>query len=458
MSDVGPSGTPPSVLTLIGAALTTISGVLFLLFFFLDLVGFHSNPYLGIVTFLLLPAVFALALVLIPLGLWRERRRQRAGPSPEARRWPAFDLNRPNVRRGVALFAALTLANVVIVALAAVSSLEYVDSVGFCGSVCHTVMEPESVAHRNGPHARIVCTACHVGSGAPSFVRAKLGGVRRLAAVVGRSYERPVAVPVRDLPTAASTCEHCHAADAYVGNRPRHVPSYGDDEANTEQTTVLTMRVGGGGWHAGGPHGIHWHASPLQRVEYIAADASRETIPWVRVVDTLGRVREFVAESRPSPQQLAAGERRTMDCADCHNRVGHRIDQSSARAVDAALASGFLPRGLPFVRREAVAALGESYVDRRTADRQLAERLTGFYAKSYPELARSRDPRLSQAVATIQGLHARNVFPAMQVTWGSYPDHLGHTDSPGCFRCHDDAHKAPDGSVIRQDCELCHSQ
>jgi hypothetical protein len=45
----------------------------------------------------------------------------------------------------------------------------------------------------------------------------------------------------------------------------------------------------------------------------------------------------------------------------------------------------------------------------------------------------------------------------MNVTWGTYPNQLGHVDAPGCFRCHDDEHKAADGSVIRQDCELCHS-
>jgi hypothetical protein len=46
----------------------------------------------------------------------------------------------------------------------------------------------------------------------------------------------------------------------------------------------------------------------------------------------------------------------------------------------------------------------------------------------------------------------------MKVTWGTYSDRIRHTDSPGCFRCHDGEHKAPDGSVIRQDSELCHAQ
>jgi hypothetical protein len=44
----------------------------------------------------------------------------------------------------------------------------------------------------------------------------------------------------------------------------------------------------------------------------------------------------------------------------------------------------------------------------------------------------------------------------MKVTWGTYQSMTGHTDVAGCFRCHDESHKASDGRVIRQDCALCH--
>ena len=60
-------------------------------------------------------------------------------------------------------------------------------------------------------------------------------------------------------------------------------------------------------------------------------------------------------------------------------------------------------------------------------------------------------------MAGAQDLWSRNVFPAMNVTWGTYPNHTGHVDSPGCFRCHDDEHKSADGAVIGQSCELCHT-
>ena len=46
----------------------------------------------------------------------------------------------------------------------------------------------------------------------------------------------------------------------------------------------------------------------------------------------------------------------------------------------------------------------------------------------------------------------------MKVTFGGYPHNEGHIDSPGCVRCHDDEHKAKDGSAISGDCEFCHKQ
>jgi hypothetical protein len=57
----------------------------------------------------------------------------------------------------------------------------------------------------------------------------------------------------------------------------------------------------------------------------------------------------------------------------------------------------------------------------------------------------------------VQEIHDRNVFPAMKVTFGSYPNNVGHVDSPGCFRCHDGEHKSRDGATIGQDCETCHA-
>jgi len=54
-------------------------------------------------------------------------------------------------------------------------------------------------------------------------------------------------------------------------------------------------------------------------------------------------------------------------------------------------------------------------------------------------------------------IYEGNVFPEMNVTWGTYPNNLGHNDFPGCFRCHDGNHKSKAGGEITQDCNACHS-
>jgi len=59
-------------LALFGGWLATLGGVLFLVVFVADLFGLVSNPYIGIVFFLVLPGMFLFGLALIPSG-WPSR-------------------------------------------------------------------------------------------------------------------------------------------------------------------------------------------------------------------------------------------------------------------------------------------------------------------------------------------------------------------------------------------------
>jgi hypothetical protein len=66
-------------------------------------------------------------------------------------------------------------------------------------------------------------------------------------------------------------------------------------------------------------------------------------------------------------------------------------------------------------------------------------------------------PDVAKAADALFAICARNVFPDLHVTWGTYPNNLGHEDDPECFRCHDGDHSTPDGSAsIDQDCSSCH--
>jgi hypothetical protein len=125
--------------------------------------------------------------------------------------------------------------------------------------------------------------------------------------------------------------------------------------------------------------------------------------------------------------------------------------------VDAAIATGEISRDLPFVRREAIAALTASYPNRQAASDGIAQKLRTFYRTSYADLYAGQRQAVEKAIAAAQFAYYRNVFPTMKVGWGTYPNNIGHMDFPGCFRCHDDSHTAKDGSVIRQDCDLCHT-
>jgi len=435
-------------LSLVGAALTTISAFVFIFVLLADLFGLHSNPYFGLVFFVILPIIFVAGLLMIPGGIYLDRRRRRRGLAPL--RMPRIDLNQPAHYRAAIMVLALTFVNVMIVSLAAYRAVEYMDSTQFCGQVCHTVMEPEFVAHRQGPHSRVTCVECHVGSGAQSYVYYKLNGARQLAHLVTGHYPRPVPSPVFNLRPARSTCEMCHWPEKFHGDKVEIVPEYAADEKNTNNSTKLILHIGGGLPEYGLGAGIHWHTNPQNRVEFVAADRERQTIPYVRLTDAEGKVSEF--RTAEATDAIAGGERRQMDCVDCHNRPTHNFFATPERAVDTAMATGAIPPTLPFVRREAVEALKAAYPDRESADRAIAERLRGFYAKNGG--ASSADVDL--LVRSAQALHQRNVFPAMKVSWGTHANNLGHTDSQGCFRCHDDNHKTKDGRAIRQDCDLCH--
>ena len=61
--------------------------MVFLVVFLADLFGMHTNPYMGILFFLILPSIFLVGLVLIPLGAWIERRRRARGLPAHSLTW-----------------------------------------------------------------------------------------------------------------------------------------------------------------------------------------------------------------------------------------------------------------------------------------------------------------------------------------------------------------------------------
>ncbi|MCC6292424.1 MAG: NapC/NirT family cytochrome c [Bryobacterales bacterium] len=424
----------------LGVFLTTTGGILWLFLLPTMLRGESANPYTGILTFLILPGVFFAGLALIPIGWWFARR------SGAARR--------PDALRHFLIFLGVTTgANLLIGSQFTYRAVRHMESVQFCGQTCHTVMEPEFVAHQNSPHSRVSCTACHIGEGADWFVKSKLSGVRQVFAVVLNTYSKPIPTPVHNLRPARETCEQCHWPQKYGADRLRRIASFADDEANTRSDTVLLMHIGGGEGSSHGP-GIHGaHLGDGVVIHYRTGDEKRLSIPYVEVEKN--GAKEVYLASGAKREEAEKLPLRTMDCIDCHTRPSHTFELPE-RAVNTAMDRGAISPALPFVKKQAVELLKASYPNPAEAERQITGRLKDFYKEKYPAIAASKQTAIAQATQSLTGIWKRNVFPAMNVTWGAYPNQIGHTDFPGCFRCHDGEHASQAGNTIQQDCNACH--
>ena len=442
-------------ISLIGAVLTTSAAITMIAFWGYELV--HSGPtrpYAGIVFFFILPAIFVLGLALMPLGgLLRRYRLKQQGRLPHV--YPTIDLRQPMLQRALVLVVIMTFINVALMGTASYKAVEHMDSVEFCGQTCHSVMAPEYTAYLNSPHSRVACVDCHIGSGAPWFVRAKISGVRQLFAVNLKTYSRPIPSPVHNLRPSRDTCEHCHWPERFTGDKLLVKTKYADDEQNTPSTTVLLVKIGGRTTQ--GLVGIHGrHLAAAERIEYVSTDGRRQVIPSVTYTQDDGKKVEYVSdEVKATPAELARAERRKMDCVDCHNRPTHAFEMPE-RAVDQAITAGRIDRQLPYIKKQAVAALRVEYPDRAAASEKIPQAIDDFYKAKYPEIYQGKRPIVETAAQQITAIYLRNIFPEMKITWGTPPNNIGHDDFLGCFRCHDGKHKAPDGRVINDDCSACH--
>src|SRR5579871_2972747 len=442
-------------LTLAGAVLTTSSAVTLIAFWVYDvIIPGPPHPYIGILLFLILPGIFVIGLILIPVGILLRRRRLRASGQLSAA-YPQIDLHQPMVRQGLFLVGIATFLNVLIFGTASFRGVTYMDSTQFCGQTCHTVMTPEFTAYQGSPHAHVECVDCHIGPGAGWFVRSKLSGVRQVFAVTFHTYSRPIPAPVKYLRPARETCEQCHWPQRFTGDKFVVKTTFKEDEKNTPQTTVLLMKIGGRTWQ--GSVGIHGHhLSETERIRYISTDPERQTIPVVYLTDDSGKTTEFVSSDAKLPkEQLDKGEHRTMDCVDCHNRPTHEFDLPE-NAVDKQMSLGHINPELPFIRKKAVEVLKVNYPTREVARQSIANELNNFYRTNYPQIYQTRRTLVQEAGDEVIAIYLRNIFPDMRLTWGSHPNNLGHNDSPGCFRCHDGSHTSADGRTISNDCSACH--
>jgi NapC/NirT cytochrome c family, N-terminal region len=432
--------------SLAGVFLVTTAAISWLFVLPLQIRGHVDNPYIGIIVFLILPIIFFAGLALIPIGVYLSRKRIREGLAE-----PTFD-RRAALQRLAWFFGITTLANVLIGTQVTYRAVEHMETPQFCGATCHT-MNPEFAAYRNSPHSRVECVECHVAPGAAGWVNSKAAGTRQLIETVLNTYRRPIpsALESNRLVPARQTCENCHWPQAFGGVRLRVFSKYADDEANTRAQTVMLMLIGGG--KIAGIHGAH--VGPGIHIHYAAPDGARQTISWIEYRDEAsGNVQTFVS-SDSKPDSIEALPKYEMQCVDCHNRPTHTFDLPE-RAMDKTLAAGNISVSLPYIKKEGVELLKAGYATNEEANSKLPAALANFYQQKYPDVYAQRTQDIDQAGQAVLAIYNRNVFPDLKVTWGTYPNNLGHMDFPGCFRCHDGSHTAGDGKTITQDCNSCH--
>ncbi len=374
-------------------------------------------------------------------------------------------LRLPSSRRGL-LALLLVLGGLGgIAAFTGVSLIQWTETADFCGR-CHA-MAPELTAYEHGAHRDVACAECHVEPGIMGWIKAKMNGTRQLVDVVLGTFPEPIPPPNHDdLPAASDTCAKCHDVGREALTALKTRTQFSEDEANTRQFVGLLVRPGGGDVFAV-DRSVHWHV--LRTVDYWSNDPRAAVIDYVEAQAEDGTTRAFISQDKvsdasyvqPDVDAIKATEtEKTMTCYDCHNRAGHAI-LNPRTEIDYRLSVDRLDPKLPYIKREAMRMLWADYPDVAAAD-AAADNLTNFYETNYPDVAASKAPEIASAVGQLKELYRLTATPEMKVSAKTYPNHLGHSDFPGCFRCHDGGHYLiEDGIVTKKaipsSCDTCHT-
>ncbi|MBE0661752.1 MAG: NapC/NirT family cytochrome c [Bacteroidales bacterium] len=442
-----------------GASLAVISIVTIAFLFFISMVFDAGSSYLGIFIWIILPVFLVIGLVLIPTGMWITHRKQLKSHSQQtALKWPVIDFNSSTVRNATIVFITGTLVFLMLTGIGSYEAFHYTESVEFCGTVCHKVMEPEYVAYHESSHERVKCVECHVGSGADWYVKSKLSGLYQIYSVMFDKYPRPIPTPLHNLRPARETCEECHWTEKFYEPMLRLKRSYLSDYDNTEWDINLMMKTSATYSALGLQEGIHWHINPDVHIEYQTDPDDPNIIPWVRYTNLkTGEVQIYKdSEYQFNNSNFSENGLKTMDCIDCHNRPSHNY-QVPQNFIDDAITAGEISRELPDIKYLAMEILGQDYPSRDSAFIAISVKVTEYYESMYDYMLESHKDEIEWAILAIQMGYRRNIFPEMKVKWNQYPNHLGHLETNGCYRCHSDRHITEAGKVITRECTTCHN-
>lgn len=435
------------------AGLIIVAGSLFafLLLIAFDLTTGGANPYVGILSYIVAPFFFGLGAFLAILG-WIWHWKKRADTAASLR----FDLSKLRDRRIFMGFVAAAICFMFVSSIGSYQTYTYTSSNEFCGTVCHSVMEPQFVAYPEDAHSKISCVECHVGEGAAGAVKAKWHGIYKVYSLAFEKYPTPLRADPHYLPTVQESCLKCHENDQSLKDVAKTYHHFLSDDENTPFSVALRLKLGPDETSAAKTRGIHWHARPENKVEFTQSTEDADIVPWIRVTDASGTATEYAFhpdeddEMEGLPDLSLVTETQTMDCLDCHSRPAHAFPKPNDQ-VEFALRHGLVDSSLPELKYVVAGALNPVYDNRENAAKGIEDHMSHA-------LRREDSTKVKTAIDAVQAMFAKSIFPEMKADWRAYPDQIGHKDVLGCFRCHDDKHISTDGSktLSSSNCNTCH--
>jgi hypothetical protein len=124
--------------------------------------------------------------------------------------------------------------------------------------------------------------------------------------------------------------------------------------------------------------------------------------------------------------------------------------------VTEAMVNGVLPTYLPFFYQQAVDTMSATYENQGEALAAI-DGIVEFYRQDYRTLYAERSDEIYAAVAVLKDIYESSHFPEFEIYPDTYPDNVGHSEFPGCFRCHDGKHLSEEEESIRLHCNICHT-
>ncbi len=445
-------------LSIAGGIIAANAIALMILFLIMSVFIDTGHAYVGLYLYIVLPALMILGILLIFLGMFIKLRKLKKQKDDQTSNWPVLNLNLRKQRVHLGIVSIVTLVFILISAAGSYQAYHYTESTGFCGTLCHSVMNPEYTTYLNSPHARVKCVECHVGDGADWYVKSKLSGLYQVYSVIFKKYSKPIETPIHSLRPARETCENCHWPEKFYAKKLRVQRSFLSDSVNTEWNISLLMKIGPEFNAMGLKEGIHWHINPDIKIEYKASTADREMIPWVKYTNTrTGETHIYTDEDNmPSKSTLDSLQMRNFDCMDCHNRPSHQFNATPV-VLNNALLSGSVPKELKYIKKAAMRALKDPFSTSDSAKILIHNSIYNYYQEKHPEILAHNKKLIDKAIFGVQKEYLKNNFPEMRITGTTYLNHIGHLSSDGCFRCHNGRHTSEKGKVISKDCNLCHT-